>query len=431
MYFIGASLLGMVADETNGRRRNRQPLTRSARCGSQTGTGSRVKTATSPGTGTRGRRRAATCRRFVPLGRVRTAPASRSRRWVGAAVEGREVQRVAELRARHLAVVSQLAQHLEPDRVADRREQVDLADIGMRNALNGHRAADDTVIRKVWKYRRNNMPSARRPHLSPSPPSRSPPRSSASRSTRRRRRRRCTPSTRRAGISRRHGNRHLRDLPARRADLAARAGDPVGSGRAAAGAALVAGCAAAARWSCSCSPTVAWLLAARAVQGLATGGAPARRCIDLHPRGDAAHAGLVNGIVSTSSGIGAGAIVSAILVAAAPAPRALPFVVVSALIIVALVAVWRSPSPRPCPGAAGCARRGRASRRRPAPRSSWPRSASWRRGRSAACSLSLAPVVAGSLLDALGAGGRGVHRRGAGDSTRLAQLLGHGVPTAS
>ena len=91
--------------------------------------------------------------------------------------------------------------------------------------------------------------------------------------------------------------------------------------------------------------SVAWLLAARAVQGLATGaalGAAGAALIDLHPRGDAAHAGLVNGVASTV-GIASGALVSAALVDAAPAPRVIPFVVVCALIVLALVAVWAIP----------------------------------------------------------------------------------------
>jgi MFS family permease len=87
------------------------------------------------------------------------------------------------------------------------------------------------------------------------------------------------------------------------------------------------------------------LLVARVVQGLATGaalGAAGAALIDLHPRDDAAHAGLVNGVVSTS-GIGLGATISALLVAWAPGPRVVPFVVVSALIVIALVAVWAIP----------------------------------------------------------------------------------------
>lgn len=146
--------------------------------------------------------------------------------------------------------------------------------------------------------------------------------------------------------------------------------------------------------------SVAWLLAARAVQGLATGaalGAAGAALIDLHPRGDAAHAGLVNGVVSTS-GIGAGAIVSAILVAAAPAPRALPFVVVSVLIVAALVAVWAVPESAAVP------ERPRLRPTRPSipppTRSAFVLAAfgvmaSWSIG---GVFLSLAPVVAGSLL---------------------------------
>jgi MFS family permease len=146
--------------------------------------------------------------------------------------------------------------------------------------------------------------------------------------------------------------------------------------------------------------SLAWLLAARAVQGLATGaalGAAGAALIDLHPRRDPAHAGLVNGVVSTS-GIGAGAIVSALLVAAAPAPRVLPFVVVSALIVIALVAVWAIPESATVPEQ----RRLRPTRPSipPQTRSAFTLAAfgvmaSWSIG---GVFLSLAPVVAGSLL---------------------------------
>ncbi|HEY5260824.1 MAG TPA: MFS transporter [Solirubrobacteraceae bacterium] len=91
--------------------------------------------------------------------------------------------------------------------------------------------------------------------------------------------------------------------------------------------------------------SVGWLLAARAVQGLATGaalGAAGAALIDLHPRGDAGQVGLVNGVASTI-GIASGALISAVLVAVAPAPRVLPFLVVCALIVIALFAVWAIP----------------------------------------------------------------------------------------
>ncbi len=170
------------------------------------------------------------------------------------------------------------------------------------------------------------------------------------------------------------------------------------------------------------------LLVARVVQGLATGaalGAAGAALIDLHPRADAAHAGLVNSVVSTS-GIGLGATISALLVAWAPGPRTVPFVVVSALIIIALVAVWAIPEsvvdrpaqprlrptrpsiPETARGAFGLAALGVL--------------ASWSIG---GVFLSLGPVVAGDLL--------GTHSVLAGAAcvaalaapAGLAQVLGH------
>jgi MFS family permease len=85
--------------------------------------------------------------------------------------------------------------------------------------------------------------------------------------------------------------------------------------------------------------SVEWLFAARALQGLATGAALAAAgaaMLDLHPRGDAVQTGLVNG-VGSAWGIGAGALVSAILVQEAPDPRVTPFAVVFVLFLVALV----------------------------------------------------------------------------------------------
>ncbi|MEA2377344.1 MAG: hypothetical protein QOD13_1251 [Thermoleophilaceae bacterium] len=84
--------------------------------------------------------------------------------------------------------------------------------------------------------------------------------------------------------------------------------------------------------------SVVWLFAARGLQGLATGavlGAAGAAMLDLHPRGDARHAGLVNG-VGSALGIGAGAAVSALLVQEAPDPRVAPFVLLFVLFAVAL-----------------------------------------------------------------------------------------------
>jgi MFS family permease len=93
--------------------------------------------------------------------------------------------------------------------------------------------------------------------------------------------------------------------------------------------------------------SVAWLFAARVLQGLATGavlGAAGADLIDLHPRGDARRAALANGAV-TLGGLGAGALVTSLLVQLLPAPRVLPFVVVSVLILILLVLIRATPEP--------------------------------------------------------------------------------------
>jgi MFS family permease len=91
----------------------------------------------------------------------------------------------------------------------------------------------------------------------------------------------------------------------------------------------------------------AWLFAARAVQGLMTGtalGAAGAALLDLHPRGDGQHAGLVNGVAS-AGGIGAGALVSSLLIQYAPDPLVTPFVVLMALVTVALAGTLAMPEP--------------------------------------------------------------------------------------
>ena len=91
--------------------------------------------------------------------------------------------------------------------------------------------------------------------------------------------------------------------------------------------------------------SVEWLFAARGLQGLATGatlGAAGAALLDLHPRGDARQAGLVNG-VGSAAGIAAGALVSSILVQAAPDPRVTPFAVLFALFAATLLATRSLP----------------------------------------------------------------------------------------
>lgn len=93
--------------------------------------------------------------------------------------------------------------------------------------------------------------------------------------------------------------------------------------------------------------SVAWLFAARAIQGLATGlalGAAGAALIDLHPRADAARIGLVNGTVS-AAGMGVGSIVAAALVQYGPAPRVVVFVVLGVLFAIALAATLALPEP--------------------------------------------------------------------------------------
>jgi MFS family permease len=93
--------------------------------------------------------------------------------------------------------------------------------------------------------------------------------------------------------------------------------------------------------------SVAWLFAARAIQGLATGlalGAASAALLDLHPKRDPAGVGLTNGVVS-AGGMGLGVLVSAALVQLAPAPRVLPYVVLLVLLAIAFVGALLMPEP--------------------------------------------------------------------------------------
>ncbi|MDO8211240.1 MFS transporter [Conexibacter sp. CPCC 206217] len=93
--------------------------------------------------------------------------------------------------------------------------------------------------------------------------------------------------------------------------------------------------------------SVAWLFAARLVQGLFTGvalGAAGAAMIDLHPRADHRRVGLVNGTVS-AAGLGVGSIVSAALVQYGPAPEVLPYVLLGVLFAAALTATFFLPEP--------------------------------------------------------------------------------------
>jgi MFS family permease len=93
--------------------------------------------------------------------------------------------------------------------------------------------------------------------------------------------------------------------------------------------------------------SVAWLFAARALQGVATGAAlsaASAALLDLHPRRDAAGVGLTNG-VAAAGGIGLGVLVSSTLVQLGPAPRVLPYVVLFVLFAIAFAGAYRMPDP--------------------------------------------------------------------------------------
>jgi predicted MFS family arabinose efflux permease len=97
----------------------------------------------------------------------------------------------------------------------------------------------------------------------------------------------------------------------------------------------------------SLADSVGWLFAARGLQGLMTGlalGAAGAALLDLHPRHDGQHAGLINGVVS-ATGIGAGALVTSVLLEYAPDPLVLPFLVLLGLIVVALLGTLALPEP--------------------------------------------------------------------------------------
>ncbi|MBV8257000.1 MAG: MFS transporter, partial [Actinobacteria bacterium] len=93
--------------------------------------------------------------------------------------------------------------------------------------------------------------------------------------------------------------------------------------------------------------STAWLFVARGLQGLATGGAisaASAALLDLHPRKDAGRVALTNGIAA-SSGLGAGMLASSALVQIGWEPRMLPFVVLLALVAVALTGAYLMPEP--------------------------------------------------------------------------------------
>jgi predicted MFS family arabinose efflux permease len=93
--------------------------------------------------------------------------------------------------------------------------------------------------------------------------------------------------------------------------------------------------------------SVAWLFAARGIQGLATGlalGTASAGLLDFHRRGDPESVGLTNGTVS-AAGLALGALVSAAAVQLLPAPRVVPYVVMLAMFAAAFVGVLLMPEP--------------------------------------------------------------------------------------
>jgi MFS family permease len=93
--------------------------------------------------------------------------------------------------------------------------------------------------------------------------------------------------------------------------------------------------------------SVAWLFAARGIQGLATGAAlsaASAALLDLHPRHDPAAVGQANGFVS-AAGLGAGILVSSAFVQLGVAPRVLPYVVLLGLFALAFAGAYWMPEP--------------------------------------------------------------------------------------
>ena len=93
--------------------------------------------------------------------------------------------------------------------------------------------------------------------------------------------------------------------------------------------------------------SAAWLFAARALQGLATGAAlsaASAALLDLHPRRDPAGVGLTNGTVA-ASGIGLGMLVSSALVQLGWHPRVLPYAVLLVLFAIAFAGAYWMPEP--------------------------------------------------------------------------------------
>ena len=96
-----------------------------------------------------------------------------------------------------------------------------------------------------------------------------------------------------------------------------------------------------------------WLVAARLLQGVATGLAlstASAALLDLHPRRDAVATGIANGVAS-AGGSGVGLLVSSFLVQCLPEPRILPYAFQGALLFAIALLTRRLPEPvLRCPG---------------------------------------------------------------------------------
>jgi MFS family permease len=93
--------------------------------------------------------------------------------------------------------------------------------------------------------------------------------------------------------------------------------------------------------------SAAWLFVARGLQGVATGAAvsaASATLLDLHPRRDPTGVALTNG-TAAASGVGLGMLVSSSLVQFDWQPRLLPYLVLIALIVLALAGAYRMPEP--------------------------------------------------------------------------------------
>jgi MFS family permease len=175
--------------------------------------------------------------------------------------------------------------------------------------------------------------------------------------------------------------------------------------------------------------SVGALFLARALQGLATGGAlgpPGAALIDLHPTANTRTAALVNGVVALG-GLGVGALLSSALVQFLPSPRVIPFAVVAAMIVLILALVGMMPEP--------VSRQGRTVIRpqRPAiphqTRGPFALAAlgvigSWS---IAGVYLALGPALAGHLLQTRGELAGGAAAAALMGSGALAQLAGHNL----